>query len=63
MRNAETKPSVHRADYTLEMGVWHATCRVCGHQVADTDRRRAAATYRRHIRQTTPPEPEVAVKA
>jgi hypothetical protein len=41
----------HRATYTFEIGSWHATCRVCGHQIIDRDRRRAASQFRRHIQE------------
>ena len=44
--------SAHRANYTLERGTWHATCRECGFRVSDADRRRAATVYREHIRET-----------
>ncbi len=47
-----SRRSAHRANYTLERGIWHATCRYCGHRVSDSDRRRAAAVYREHIRET-----------
>jgi hypothetical protein len=40
----------HRAIYTLEMGVWRATCRACGHSETDPSRRRAASVFRNHIR-------------
>ena len=43
--------TAHRASYTLERGVWHATCQSCGHTVSDMNRRRAAATFRIHIRE------------
>ena len=43
---------MHRANYTLELGIWHATCRECGHRVSDPVRRRAAGIYREHIKQT-----------
>jgi hypothetical protein len=42
--------TAHRANYTLEIGIWHATCRTCGYTVADPLRRRAAAIFRYHIR-------------
>ena len=48
MANGQGK-SAHRASYTLEMGVWYATCRECGYKVSDPARRRAAAVYRGHI--------------
>jgi hypothetical protein len=44
---------VHRGIYTLELGQWHATCRVCDWTVVDKDRRRAAAQFRQHIRATS----------
>lgn len=44
--------SVHRANYTLELGVWYATCKVCGFRVSDPVRRRAAAVYREHIKES-----------
>ena len=40
----------HRADYTLERGVWHATCKACGFRVSDVTRQRAAGAYREHIK-------------
>jgi hypothetical protein len=43
--------SEHRADYTLERGVWHATCKACGHRVSDVTRQRAAGAYREHIKE------------
>lgn len=49
--NAEPHRSAHRANYTLEMGTWHATCKECGFRVSDADRRRAAAVYREHIKE------------
>jgi hypothetical protein len=51
--SAAATPPIHRANYTLELGVWHATCKVCGHGVSDPIRRQAAAIYRRHIRETS----------
>jgi hypothetical protein len=44
---------VHRGIYTLELGYWHATCRLCDWTVIDKDRRRAAAQFRQHIRATS----------
>jgi hypothetical protein len=41
---------VHRATYTLELGVWYATCNICGYRISDPVRRRTAAAYRSHIR-------------
>lgn len=41
----------HRADYTFEIGSWHAKCRICGHHVTDKDRRRLAAEFRQHIQE------------
>ena len=49
--------SAHRANYTLELGVWHATCRECGFKVSDPARRRAAAVYRAHIQAMYDVEP------
>lgn len=51
MTQAEHTATVHRADYTLERGIWRATCRVCGHTVTDQVRRRAASAFRVHIRE------------
>ena len=48
----QSNRSEHRADYTLERGVWHATCKACGFQVSDMTRQRAAGAYREHIRDT-----------
>jgi hypothetical protein len=45
--------TLHRAAYTLELGIWHATCRECGFRVSNADRRRAAASYRQHIKAAT----------
>ena len=42
--------SEHRADYTLERGIWHATCKACGYRVSDVTRQRAAGAYREHIK-------------
>ena len=43
----------HRATYTLELGAWLATCKVCGHRVSDRHRQQAASKFRVHIRATT----------
>ena len=43
--------SEHRANYTLERGVWFATCKLCGFQVSDPVRQRAATIYREHIKE------------
>lgn len=51
--------SAHRASYTLELGVWHATCRECGFRVSDPVRRRAASVYRVHIQAMYAVEPAV----
>ena len=51
MQANEIQRVTHRAHYTLEMGDWYATCRVCGHRISDKDRRRAAAQFRRHIQE------------
>ena len=48
----QSNRSEHRADYTLERGVWHATCKACGFRVTDATRQRAAGAYREHIRDT-----------
>ena len=40
-----------RADYIREMGIWRAACRTCGHSVAHTNRRAAAAMFRNHSRE------------
>jgi hypothetical protein len=37
-----------RANYTLERGTWHATCRDCAWGTSDPSRRRAAAMFRLH---------------
>jgi hypothetical protein len=42
----------HRAAYTLNHGVWWATCRVCGWAVTDPQRRQAATFFRGHIRES-----------
>ena len=52
MKPSPTSSAIHRATYTLELGVWFATCKVCGHRVGDANRRRAAGTYREHIKET-----------
>jgi hypothetical protein len=41
--------SEHRASYTLERGVWIATCRSCGWRARDEQRRQAATLFRQHI--------------
>ena len=41
---------LHRATYTLERGVWSATCRTCGFTVKDINRSRAATWFLTHIR-------------
>jgi hypothetical protein len=40
----------HRASYTLERGVWSATCRICGFTAKDKSRSRAATWFLAHIR-------------
>jgi hypothetical protein len=50
MDDLTSTPPRHRAVYTLEMGVWRATCRICGHSETDPSRRRAASVFRNHIR-------------
>lgn len=52
MSGQQLNHSAHRAIYTLEMGMWHATCRECGHRVADPNRRRLAMIFREHIKET-----------
>ncbi|MGH9122412.1 MAG: hypothetical protein ACRDYC_10795 [Acidimicrobiales bacterium] len=52
-------PSSHRADYCLERGIWWATCRDCGLQVADPVRRQAATRFRGHIAAMRTSEPSV----
>ena len=47
--------SEHRAKYTFERGIWHATCRSCGYRVSDPVRRRAASEYREHLKKAPPP--------
>jgi hypothetical protein len=49
-RAAETRPHRARATYTLERGIWAATCRVCGFTTKDPNRSRAAAAFLAHIR-------------
>jgi hypothetical protein len=44
---------VHRAAYTLECGTWRACCRICGYEVTDPDRRKAASQFRLHIQSTS----------
>ena len=46
----ESLPHRARASYTLERGVWTATCRVCGYTTRDVSRGRAAAAFLVHIR-------------
>lgn len=60
---AERAPGLtrHRATYTLELGLWYATCRLCGHRVEDQDRRRAAAQFRRHIQDMNEAQADVVV--
>ncbi len=40
----------HRASYTLEQGVWLATCRICGFTAKDASRSSAATWFLTHIR-------------
>ncbi len=44
--------TAHRATYSLERGIWYATCNECGHRVSDATRRRTATLYREHIKLT-----------
>ncbi len=37
-----------RATYSFELGTWKATCRACGWQVSDPNRRRAVSRFRMH---------------
>jgi hypothetical protein len=46
-RQGETR---HRADYILERGVWHVTCRVCGCHAEGTVRRQLSSLFRFHLR-------------
>ena len=39
----------HRATYIRERGIWYATCRNCGWQTSDVQRRRAMSSFRVHI--------------
>ena len=41
----------HRAAYTLEQGVWLATCRICGFTAKDISRSSAATWFLTHIRE------------
>ncbi len=41
----------HRAAYTLEQGVWLATCRICGFTAKDVSRSSAATWFLTHIRE------------
>lgn len=41
----------HRASYTLEGGIWWATCRICGFTAKDAVRSRAASWFLAHIRE------------
>jgi hypothetical protein len=41
----------HRAAYTLEQGVWLATCRICGFTARDVSRSSAATWFLTHIRE------------
>ena len=47
MKNPDIQ--VHRGTYILERGTWRAVCRVCGWNVTDGNRRRAAAIFRQHL--------------
>ena len=55
--------STHRANYKLEVGTWHATCRECGYRVSNPARRRAAAIYREHIKATSGRAPVARLRA
>jgi hypothetical protein len=61
--DADSKASgsgLHRADYILERGVWHVSCRTCGWQAHDRARRQLASLFRFHLRSAAalPPAPE-----
>jgi hypothetical protein len=68
MRGVEEAPGVadgptdaaadepHRADYILERGIWHVTCRVCGWQDEGPVRRQLASLFRFHLRAKPPPD-------
>jgi hypothetical protein len=47
----------HRADYILQRGVWHVTCRVCGWHAEGAVRRQLSSSFRFHLRTQRPPEP------
>lgn len=53
--------TAHRANYTLERGMWRATCRKCGFTLTDVSRQRAMSLYRAHIRETSNAGEPVAV--
>jgi hypothetical protein len=53
MVDLENTAPRHRATYTFEMGVWRATCRVCGYSVTESRRSRAASQFRNHIRDSS----------
>jgi hypothetical protein len=40
----------HRADYTLERGVWHVSCRMCGWRAEGSVRRQLSSMFRFHLR-------------
>lgn len=60
---ADGDPSNHlRATYSFELGTWKATCRACGWQISDANRRRAAARFRLHHKNLArPPEEPIGV--
>lgn len=53
--------TAHRANYTLERGMWRATCRKCGFTLTDVSRQRAMSLYRAHIRETGSADERVAI--
>jgi hypothetical protein len=58
-RAADGDPSNHlRATYSFELGTWKATCRACGWQISDANRRRAAARFRLHHKNLAGPPAE-----
>jgi hypothetical protein len=50
MIEGENSSPRHRATYIFEMGMWRATCQICGHSVVESKRGLAASGFRAHIR-------------